>query len=286
MMDGISLNNAYDGGVSYTALSTKDIERIEVVQGPFSSLYGGNAMGGVVNIITRMPEKQEFTVNSGYGSSWHRGDGPKDLFREYISYGDKPMDKLKFLVSYGYKSTNGYAKDLNVQSKNPPAGISGWSTTSDYQGNTRYLIGDKGDNAWWDDSLALKMRLDATNVTKFNASYTRTRYKYAYYDPNSYLTNASGASVYGYTNGTAVRENSFDSGIGGREVNMYAARYETEFGPVKAKMTFGLNDEAKSFYTTPNSSTPLRHAFQRPRVGGEQPQSELQHGPPVHGAAV
>jgi len=45
------------------------IERIEVVKGPFSSLYGSNAMGGVVNVITRKPQdKLEVKINTGFES--------------------------------------------------------------------------------------------------------------------------------------------------------------------------------------------------------------------------
>ena len=55
-------------------VSPGSLERIEVVKGPASSLYGGYAMGGVVNMITRMPEKQELTLTGGYGFAL---DSPK-----------------------------------------------------------------------------------------------------------------------------------------------------------------------------------------------------------------
>jgi hemoglobin/transferrin/lactoferrin receptor protein len=49
------------------------IERIEVVRGPLSVLYGSRAIGGVVNIITRRPSTQpvELTVGAGYDSATH-----------------------------------------------------------------------------------------------------------------------------------------------------------------------------------------------------------------------
>ena len=37
-------------------------ERVEVARGPFSSLYGGNAMGGVVNLVTKPVSRREFEV--------------------------------------------------------------------------------------------------------------------------------------------------------------------------------------------------------------------------------
>lgn len=248
LKDGVIQNNGYDGSVSFTALPTNNVERIEVVQGPFSSLYGGNAMGGVVNIITKMPEKREFTASGGYGSSWNRGQSPDDLQKYYVSYGDKLGDKFRLLFDYGYKSTNGFSKWLNVQSTKPTAGISGWSSTTDNAGNRRYLIGDKGDNTWQDDHIGIKARYDLTDISKLGASFTRTSYKYSYDDPHTYLTNASGTPVYSYT---GVNQSTFVSttGSGAKDVNQYNVNFETEIGLAKAKLSFGLNDEIKNWYT-------------------------------------
>ncbi|PIW88190.1 MAG: TonB-dependent receptor, partial [Nitrospirae bacterium CG_4_8_14_3_um_filter_41_47] len=80
--------------------------------------------------------KREFTLKTGYGSSWDRGEGLDDLRRFYLSYGDRIKDKLSLLISYGYKSTNGYPSDFNVQKTQPSSGITGYSVTTDNQGNT------------------------------------------------------------------------------------------------------------------------------------------------------
>ena len=248
LKDGVTLNNGYDGSVSFTGLSTENIEKIEVVQGPFSSLYGGNAMGGVVNIITKMPEKREFTLESGYGSSWNRGQSLDDLQKYYVSYGDKLADKFSLLFDYGYKSTNGFSKYLNVVSTQPTAGITGWSNTTDTTGKPRYLIGDKGNNTWWDENIGIKAQYDFSNVSKINASFARVRYKYNYDDPHTYLQDSSGNPVYSYP---GVAQGTFVSytGSGAKDVNQYNINFETEIGIAKAKLSFGLNDEVKNWYT-------------------------------------
>ncbi|BCB95944.1 TonB-dependent receptor [Dissulfurispira thermophila] len=247
LLDGIAINDAYSGSVSYQLLSVEDIERIEVVKGPFSSLYGGYAMGGVVNVITKMSEKREFTLKTGYGSSWNRGEGLDDLRKVYLSYGDKFKDKFSLFASYGYRATNGYPTDFNVQSSKPTTGITGWSYTTDNKGNTRYLIGDKGDNRWWDDQLTLKARYDFTKETKLNLSFMRSRYEYNYDDPHTYLRNATGDPVWAY--GT-VRESSFLSGAGGRLQNTYNIGFETVFSSGKVKLSLGIMDREKSWYVT------------------------------------
>ncbi|HEU0062342.1 MAG TPA: TonB-dependent receptor plug domain-containing protein, partial [Hyphomicrobiaceae bacterium] len=53
LIDGIEANNSTDGEFDFSNLSAEDIERIEVIRGPMSSLHGSNAVGGVINIITR-----------------------------------------------------------------------------------------------------------------------------------------------------------------------------------------------------------------------------------------
>lgn len=53
LWNGIELNNPYFGGFDWAFLSTEGLDRVEVVRGPFSALYGADAVGGVVNVVTR-----------------------------------------------------------------------------------------------------------------------------------------------------------------------------------------------------------------------------------------
>lgn len=56
MLDGIRLNNFYDGQSLYN-FSSDNIERIEVIRGPGSSIHGTNAFVGIINIISRFHEE-------------------------------------------------------------------------------------------------------------------------------------------------------------------------------------------------------------------------------------
>ncbi|MBF0455519.1 MAG: TonB-dependent receptor [Magnetococcales bacterium] len=56
LVDGMAVNNFGGGTNSFIDESnTSDIERVEVIKGPASALYGSHALGGVINIITRKP---------------------------------------------------------------------------------------------------------------------------------------------------------------------------------------------------------------------------------------
>ncbi len=70
MIDGRRINDAQNGlfDLSNLPLSKDEIERIEVLRGSASALYGADAMGGVINIITRSPSKDPSTrVSSSFG---------------------------------------------------------------------------------------------------------------------------------------------------------------------------------------------------------------------------
>ncbi|WP_329683000.1 TonB-dependent receptor [Longimicrobium sp.] len=56
MVDGEPVVGRISGEMDLTRLPVADVERVEVVKGPQSTLYGSEAMGGVINLITRAPE--------------------------------------------------------------------------------------------------------------------------------------------------------------------------------------------------------------------------------------
>lgn len=69
LVDGHRLYGGHDASVDLQSYPTEMIERIEVVKGPGSALYGSEAMGGVINIITRNPEKgADASASAAYGS--------------------------------------------------------------------------------------------------------------------------------------------------------------------------------------------------------------------------
>jgi len=56
LIDGVKVGSATSGGAALQDIPVEQIERIEIVRGPFSSLYGSEAIGGVVQIFTRRPQ--------------------------------------------------------------------------------------------------------------------------------------------------------------------------------------------------------------------------------------
>jgi vitamin B12 transporter len=70
LVDGVRMNMANDpnGTFDFSSLSLSNIDRIEVLRGPQSTLYGSDAMSGVINIITKQPKGTHFGLFSEYGA--------------------------------------------------------------------------------------------------------------------------------------------------------------------------------------------------------------------------
>ena len=70
MIDGRPVNDISGGSSNLSEIPTENIEKIEVLRGPSSALYGANALGGVVNIITKKAttQKPKTEIGLNYGS--------------------------------------------------------------------------------------------------------------------------------------------------------------------------------------------------------------------------
>lgn len=258
LLDGQPLNNGYTGQVDWNTTNPEDVERIEVARGPFSSLYGGNAMGGVINILTRMPEKREITLKGGYGSD--------NTWNGYGSYGDRFYDRLSVFASYGYKTSDGYPSDLVTVTPGTGTGTvaHGAVPTIDSYGNAKYIIGNKGDNHWRTSSGSIKLAYDLNECAKAYMSYRNNQYNYGYDDPASYLKDAGGRTIWtgpAVVNGDRLSfyEGSFLNGGGSVNENFYNAGYETRlFNDSVLKITGGLLDITDNWYVTPTSTAAAR----------------------------
>ncbi len=56
MLDGVRLNSAFFGGFDWSRLSTSGLRQIEAARGPYSALWGADAVGGVINLLSQRAE--------------------------------------------------------------------------------------------------------------------------------------------------------------------------------------------------------------------------------------
>ena len=70
MIDGIPLVGRQNGVLDISQINLSNIERVEVIKGPMSAMYGSDAMGGVVNLISKTNQKEKIDINlKGYYES-------------------------------------------------------------------------------------------------------------------------------------------------------------------------------------------------------------------------
>jgi vitamin B12 transporter len=103
LLDGVELNDPSSPSRAPTLndLTTEDIERIEVVRGPQSVLYGGDAMSGVIQIITKRGSGKPRVVGSGEGGSYSTARGVVSV--------SGATGSLNYAVSGSYWSTDGFS---------------------------------------------------------------------------------------------------------------------------------------------------------------------------------
>ncbi|MGH6627668.1 MAG: TonB-dependent receptor [Burkholderiaceae bacterium] len=97
--DGILLSNLLGNGATYTPrwglVAPEEIERVDVLYGPFSAAYPGNSVGAVVDFQTRMPQKFEAHAKLGFASSHFQQYGTSGSFwgnQSSASLGNKNGD--------------------------------------------------------------------------------------------------------------------------------------------------------------------------------------------------
>ncbi len=110
MIDGRVVFNYLNGGILWNSLPVdlNDVERIEIIRGPSSALYGPNAVTGVINIITTDPESEGLNVlaNAQSGNHWG-GDtnGASTIVNGNIGY---KQEKFSINVTGNYQGRDRY----------------------------------------------------------------------------------------------------------------------------------------------------------------------------------
>lgn len=205
--DGILLSNLLGNGASFTPrwglVTPEEIQRVDVLYGPFSAAYSGNSVGAVVDYVTRMPEKFEAHAKFlGFSENFQEGGTDQTYSGKQLSanLGDKqgafswwaninrldsdghPIAFVNKLHSTGVTSSAGKVVTGAIPGKNP-------------QGLDWWLIAATGQYHTIQDHAKIKLAYEITPTLR--ASYTFGVWRN---DMNSsavsYLRDAAGNPVY------------------------------------------------------------------------------------------
>lgn len=265
LLDGQPLNNGYVGRVQFNNIAVEDIQKIEVARGPFSSLYGGNAMGGVVNLTTRMPAKQSLRFRGGFNI----GEGINPNHNLYMGYNDAFRDgKVGVALSYSDKQDEGYVTGeiLKTASKgNRGTIISGFSPQMDRYGKEIFLIGESGINSAKNRSVSGRLWFNLNEHHSIRSSLTASWYNYYNNHGKSFLHDSLGrirdtGHVSFFYNDTTytlrMTPNNFLDGQGGQASLVYTLSYQGKFSDyLTINAGAGINNNYKNWYTSTGPSS-------------------------------
>ena len=133
LLDGIPINQGLQGAFNFADFTTEDIDRIEVVRGPQSTIYGPRALAGVIQIFTKQGTGTPGVMFAAEGGSydtfreWSQSDGKVDDF-DY-SVGASRLDTENARPNNNYRNTAAIA-DVGW-SPNPPSSGPGSAVASE-----------------------------------------------------------------------------------------------------------------------------------------------------------
>lgn len=142
LIDGVRVGSSTTGGATWSAIPLSQIERIEIVYGPLSSLYGADAMGGVIQVFTKKGGKTiSPTVSAGVGSYGMRklDAGISGAIAENLNFalnaGHEKADGFSAtkLGAYGYNADKDGHTLANV------SGRLGWTVAKNFELGTNFL---------------------------------------------------------------------------------------------------------------------------------------------------
>ncbi len=124
LLDGIALNmtNDPDNTYDFANLPVENIERIEILRGPQSTLYGSNALGGVINIITKEGSGKPKFFLSAEGGSYNSYNADAGF--------DGSLDKFNYSLTYSRFKSDGFSSASSKYGNTEKDGTSNYNISS------------------------------------------------------------------------------------------------------------------------------------------------------------
>ncbi len=159
LVDGAAVLAGDAGEIKFDAVPMFNVERIEVVKGAGSALYGSSALGGVINVITTEPKERTFRARL-YSGMWDSpkheqwkwwGDSPRFSGGVDLQHGDA-LGPVSYMITAGLRGDQGYREIEDFTRWN--FGGRGWyrmSPDRNLSVNVTYSSNDRGNWVFWRD---------------------------------------------------------------------------------------------------------------------------------------
>ncbi|MCE3037388.1 TonB-dependent receptor [Helicobacter sp. faydin-H20] len=198
MLDGVILNDLEGEFRIMQSISPFDIDRIEIVRGAFSSLYGTGGIGGVINFITKMPTKLEARASLGYGNEIQRNKAEKNLVRGYFSVGNAFLDhRLRVRASYSFSSSDGAYRVPAIASGIKQGQKAGATHLDGSEISNGDIVGEVGRTGYLTQDARIKAEYDWNDSNTTSLSINFSHIKDNQNNALSFMKDKNG-SVFGY----------------------------------------------------------------------------------------
>lgn len=226
LVDGQPMVNAYSGTVNWNDIPVESIEKIEVVKGPGSAIYGSNAMAGVINITTKDSEKMHAKTSLTYGTN--------HTWIKKVNIGDK-MGKFGYDLYYQGTDSHTYSDmataTISERKETTKKGVENtFPLSPTTKGGKQAVIGKKGNKIWDEDSYKGKFTYKFDDSKTLSLGYMKTKNEYTYdyrsrerWIDNGYYNTEGGNTVGGKY--FSVSNSSFDGAPGGVDERIYTVGY-------------------------------------------------------------
>ena len=109
LLDGFQISMPYSGSIDWNAMPLDFLQRVEVVKGPVSSLYGQNSMGGIINLVTKDFENEFYNIKSSVGSF-----NSKDINLNMSNI----TDRISYIALVQHKKGDGHRYNAQYEQNN------------------------------------------------------------------------------------------------------------------------------------------------------------------------
>lgn len=260
LLNGVPMNNTFNNGVDWEAIPVHSIERIELVRGPSSSLYGGRGVASVINIQTKQQPKQ-----SVKDIHWHGqiGYGSHGTLNNELGFDAQVSNRITVGMSAEQRKTDGYpgffitGRAANIR----PSTVT--VTPDNPVPQTKdgsYLLGSRGDKSFNNKNLSAYVTMKLRDRESLTYSYLYTKNRYAYENPMSTIT-VNGAPIFSGNvkinnqKYVALRTSRYLGYDGLKEYHAHNLQYKNDKN--KLQVTFNILDRKKDGFSSPsNPNTP------------------------------
>ncbi|MEM9160632.1 MAG: TonB-dependent receptor [Verrucomicrobiota bacterium] len=207
-VDGILISNflqtRWAGSPRWAAVSPDEIQYAEVEYGPYSAFSSGNALGGAINLVTRMPSTKEGALKTTYFSQDYSLYGSDDSYGGYklfASYGEQ-IGNLSLYTFYNHLENDSHpqtyrsATNLSEPKADTPL-ANGAFHDQDPRGRDRVVYNSTGPDTLEHDQLKLKARYDFTESLQAQLSIVYWKNDSEQDQVENYLTDVNGDPIWG-----------------------------------------------------------------------------------------